>query len=82
VCLEEDQQTAAIVEEYDGNSDSDNDEIGAPAMGVKMDLSLLSGGIKGRIGMNTYGNNGTITTQALNGRSSKALPAPTATTHD
>jgi hypothetical protein len=39
VCSEEDQQTAAIVKEYDGDSDSDNDEIGAPAMGVKMDLS-------------------------------------------
>jgi basic membrane lipoprotein Med (substrate-binding protein (PBP1-ABC) superfamily) len=65
ICLEEDKQTTDIVQEYDGNSDSNDEDMCVPAIGVKMDLALLSEGIKGCLGSTTYSDNGTINTQGL-----------------
>jgi hypothetical protein len=60
---DEDLQTSAIVQEYDGGSDSDDE---ASPMGTKMELSFLTGGLQARMGQNNnYGDAGTITTAAL-----------------
>ncbi len=64
VCSNEDLQTSAIVQEYDGGSDSDDEA--PPPMGTKMELSLLTGGLTARMGRNNnYSDAGTIPTAAL-----------------
>jgi hypothetical protein len=48
VCSKEDRQMSAIVQEYEGGSNSD--EEAAPPMGTKMDLTFLTGGLTARMG--------------------------------